>query len=210
MPIPLDKFSRLRPWLYHLTAAANVGRILRTRRIESATRLLILAGRPGLVQVRRRSHVSIEVDGESVQIRDQAPLHQGNAALPGGWGIGDLVSLLNDHVFFWPGTGAGPISYGLRHFQRYVDEKPAILRVTTVDLLSANTSSMPRFCRYNSGSPRCSNGRKSPRSAGTFVDGEGADFGPAAVVEVTFPGGLDLPAAVQLGSDPSGPWRLQR
>ena len=206
MPIDLDRFSRLRPFLYHLTSATNVSRILRTRRIESAARLMHLARRTELIGVRRREHISIAVGGEEITIRDQAPLHQGNMALADGWSFTDFVSLLNSRVFFWPGKIAGPISYGVRHYERYVHEKPVILRVPTKSLLIANPKTPPHFCRYNSGSPRCSNGLKSPRDRRTFVTGDEATFGAGHVVEVTFSEGVMLPEAVEAGSAPAGPW----
>src|SRR5882672_8653746 len=118
MPVLVDRFLRLRPFLYHLTDTRNVRRILRTRRIESAAHLLRLARRTDLVRERRRAHVSISVDGEEIAIRDQAPLHQGNMALADGCTFSDFVALLNERVFFWPGSADGPISYGVRHHGR--------------------------------------------------------------------------------------------
>src|SRR4051794_16687749 len=119
MSFHLDKFSKLRPFLYHLTSVSNLGRMLRTRRIESAATLMRLARRDDLIAVRRRDHVLVAIDGEEITIRDQAPLHQGNMALGGGWTFGDFVSLLNGRVFFWPGRAVGPIPHGFRHYERY-------------------------------------------------------------------------------------------
>jgi hypothetical protein len=151
----------------------------------------------------------VDVAGERIELRDQAPLHAGNMALDDGWTFDDFVAHLNERGFFWPGGDAGPISYGARHYERYAVEKPAILRIATAALLAENPERPPHFCRYNSGSPRCSNGRKSPRTARTFVRGEEADFGLGSVVEVTFVGEVRLPARVELGAQPRGPWRIR-
>jgi hypothetical protein len=207
MSISHTSLVKLRPYLFHLTAASNVERILRNRRIESALALLVAADRRELVRQRRRGHVQVEVDRETVQLRDQAPLHRGNMALEEGWAFEDFVEHLNERVFFWPGTASGPISYGMRHYERYKDEGPAILRVATAALVAENVHSPPLFCRYNSGSPRCSNGHKSPRTAQTFVAADRAEFGVGGVVEVTFVGTVRLPRHVEVGGAPGGPWR---
>lgn len=209
MAIPHEKLLELRPYMFHLTAAANVERILRMRRLESTASILRRAGRMDVARFRRRDHVSVEIDGERVQLRDQAPLHEGNMALDANWTFGDFVEHLNERVFFWPGGPEGPISYGVRHYERYSDEKPTILRIATEALLANNQDRPPHFCRYNSGSPRCSNGKKSPRTARTFVRGELAEFGVGSVVEVTFVGDVRLPARVEVGSHPGGPWRIR-
>lgn len=209
MPISQASLVKLRPYLFHLTATGNVERILRHRRIESAIALLGAAGRRDLARQRRRAHVHVEVDGVRIQLRDQAPLHPGNMALDGGWTFEDFVEHLNERVFFWPGTSSGPISYGVRHYERYRGEAPAILRVATADLIEENGHSPPLFCRYNSGSPRCSNGRKSPRTARTFMGAGDADFGIGGIVEVTFVGEVRLPPRVEVGGAPGGPWQLR-
>jgi hypothetical protein len=141
-------------------------------------------------------------------VRDQKPLHTGNTGLMGGWDFEQLLSHLNGRVFFWPGSAKGrPIPYGERHFQRYADESPIILRLATTDLLSLNPHVPPEFCRYNSGSPRCTQGLPSPRGPETFVTCEHANFRPASVVEVTFPGVVRIPSSAQLGDSTGGPWR---
>src|SRR5687767_6744778 len=96
------------------------------------------AGRTSAVAQRRRDHFVVNVDGEAVHIRDQAPLHRGNVRLEGGWSFDDLVRAINGRVFFWPGTERGPINYGIRHFERYETEQPAILRVSAEELVALN------------------------------------------------------------------------
>ena len=165
------------------------------------------ADRLDLVRRRRKGHERITIGSDVVLIRDQAPLHGGNLSLPISYTFEDFVESLNRRSFFWPGTAAGPISYGYRHFERYRNEAPVILRLTLDSLLLANPSTQPLFCRYNSGSPRCSNGVRSPRGPDTFL--LAADFNrtPSEVVEVTFDSEITLPAVTEVGSRPSGPWR---
>src|SRR5262249_15322688 len=153
------------------------------------------AGRPALIDHKRSSHIAVEVDGHQVWLRDQAPLHRGNVHLHGEWTFDDLVNSLNARAFFWPGTADRPISYGLRHFERYRREPCAILVLPTDATFAANRTREPLFCRYNSGSPRCTAGRPSPRGPATFVPA--ADFKgvPSQVVEVTYLQGVKLPAS---------------
>src|SRR6185295_17449394 len=96
-----------------------------------------------------------------------------------------LLKAINERVFFWPGTEFRPISYGIRHFERYRSERPVILRCKS-DLLFNTPGQEPEFCKYNSGSPRCSNGIGSPRGPDTFVPASRAMFSAAKAVEVTF------------------------
>ena len=144
--------------------------------------------------------------GTPVVLRDQAPLHEGNMDLQEGWTLEDFVEQLNQRVFFWPGTEDGPIDYGLRHFGRYASERPHLIRVRLASLLAANPGAMAQFCRYNSGSPRCVQGRRSPRSERTFLDHADVDFQRNQVVEVTFRGEVGLPFDAELGDRPGGPW----
>src|SRR6478752_8358185 len=102
MPISNEKFVRLKPFLFHLTSASNVARILRDGRLDCANALLRKARQAALGRVRRREHVSIEIGGEKVELRDQAPLHAGNMAIDAAWSFEDFVQHLNDRVFFWP------------------------------------------------------------------------------------------------------------
>jgi hypothetical protein len=150
--------------------------------------------------------VALTVEGETVLLRDQAPLHAGNMQLDSGWSFARFVRHLNDRVFFWPGGEGGPISYGLRHFGRYESEVPVILRVPFASLVAANPQLELLFCRYNSGSPRWSRGVAAPRGATTFVPAANAVFGPANVVEVTALNGVHLPNDSAQGQHPQGPW----
>lgn len=198
-------FTRTRPYAYHLTSKANLRLILASRRIDCAATLILKGGRKELLRRRRSKHEAVHVDGRAVSLRDQAPLHEGNLALSGVWSFADLVEALNKRVFFWPGTESGPNDYGHRHFGRYVVEKPALIRVKTCELLEANGSAA-EFCRYNSGSPRYSGGRPSPRGPNTFVSAVRFTGSPSNVVELVFRERAALPASLEVGTDPAGPW----
>jgi hypothetical protein len=207
MAFSLDRFAALRPFLFHLTAFDNLERVRRTGALESAAALIARSDRPGLLRERRPSGERVTVDGAAVHVRDQAPLHAGNVALPPDWEFEDLVEMLNQQVFFWPGGERGPIDYGLRHFGTYADEKSAILRVPFRSIAGANPGNPPRFCRFNSGAPRWSAGRAAPRGPDTFQEAAACDVLPGGVVEVTFQGRAALPPDTQFARGFAGPWQ---
>jgi hypothetical protein len=64
----------------------------------------------------------------------------------------------------------------------------------------------PLYCRYNSGSPRCSKGVGSARGPKTFVKSADADYAPCKVVEVTCQNQVTLPPIVDIGDSIFGPW----
>ena len=138
----------------------------------------------------------IGVGASEVRVRDQAPLHAGNVEFEAGWDFARLVAALNDRVYFWPGTADSPIEYGLRHLGRYLSESPAIIKIPTRSLFAINPA--PLFCGYNSGSPRCSGGRKSPRGSTTFQSGANCTLGASDVVEVTFEEVARLPSEAEV------------
>jgi hypothetical protein len=189
----LKQFAKARPYLYHLTATGNLVRIRALRCLESSEVLLNHIAQPTLLQQRRTNHLAITVGGVTVSLRDQAPLYEGNIEFEAGWTFPQVVALLNQRVFFWPGKAPGPIAYGVRYYERYEAEQPAVLRVPTCGLLRANASNPPLFCRYNSGSPRCSGGVRSPRGASTFQAASAVRYPPSEVVEVTFVDRVSLP-----------------
>jgi hypothetical protein len=207
MTIDLGAFSELRPYLFHLTAAENLPRIRRTRVLESTAALVQRANRPELLDVKRRSHVRLTIDGDEVILRDQAPLHAGNILFNDDCTFAQFVGQLNARVFFWPGDEDGPIPYGLRHFARYESESPAILRVSFTGLMTANPGLNPLFCRYNSGSPRWSRGAAAPRGAATFVPAAEASFRLSEVVEVTALNLVQLPDDTLWSERLSRPWK---
>lgn len=164
-----------------------------------------LANEPGQHGQKRSIARTVVAAGRPVSLRDQATLHAGNVALQGGWTFERLVEELNARVFFWPGRDA-PIDYGRRHFERYRSEGPALLRLDFLDICVANPRVGPDVCRYNSGSPRFSNGRPSPRGPDTFQPLALSDLTPSQVVEVTFRRTITLPPSVEVAAHPEGPW----
>lgn len=209
MPFALCRFTRTRPFQYHLTAAANVPRIRRMGRLESAARTFVAGGCPELMRRRRTEICRILVGGEEVYVRDQEPLCRRNMKLdPACWTFDDFVEKLNGLVFFWPGGRDGPIQPGRKHFKRYQEEKPALIRVCTQPLFDTNSCTTPLFCRYNSGAPRCSKGKSSPRGEQTFLDAGSFPDTPGKVIETTFPESVVLPEdATEIGRAPEGPWK---
>lgn len=204
----IENFITARPYLYHLTAQSNLKRIVSTRSLESTARLAQAAARPDLLRVRRKAHELLELDGERVTIRDQAPLHRGNMQLTDGWTYEDFIAYLNQRVFFWPGTAKGPIAYGMRHFERYRAEQPTILRVSTNSLVASNASALLTFSTCNSGSPRYNGGNPAKRGPNTFIPTDGAAFTPGRVVEVTVEGSVALPPDTEYGNSDGERWTL--
>jgi len=202
----VDSYASARPYLFHLTHRDNLNHIRELGRLFPAAVLMERAKQNDLIRTLRRGSREISVDGRTIVIRDQDRLHRGNTRSPTGYIFEDLIEALNRRIFFWPGAGAGPISYGQRHFERYEKEQPVILRIDFQSLLDANPSASPLYCRYNSGSPRCSDGNKSPRGPNTFLSAAEFHETPSKVVEVTFDTEIILPPTTQVGSYPSGPW----
>jgi hypothetical protein len=206
--VPLVNYETARPFLYHLTHRANLARLRETSRLFPVAVLLQNAQRNDLLRARRPESIAVRMGEIVVWIRDQAPLREGNIRFSNGYTFGDLIESLNRRIFFWPGLGAKPISYGMRHFERYESEKPVVLRIGFEALLRANPGVAPRFCRYNSGSPRCSNGKRSPRGPDTFLLAQDFHETASKVVEVTFDTEIRLPQDTEFGETPKGPWRL--
>jgi hypothetical protein len=206
MGLDLGLFIERRPYAYHLTALENFRLMSASGFIRSASEL-IESARAGLLRVRRRGHAPIQIGDAKALLRDQDPLHEGNIRFEGGWKMADLVEELNRHVFFWPGTDEKPNDYGTRHYKRYSrSEKPVIVRVPTASLINANPDLKPHFCQFNSGSPRCVGGRRSPRGPDTFLPAERFPGTASDVAELTFRGAVRLPAQTEYASTPYGPW----
>jgi len=194
----LQDMVRVRPMLFHLTASSNIDRIRSLGRLDPAADLIRAAGHDGeLLTERRTGHVPIVVAGTRVLLRDQAPLHAGNVALDAGYSFGDVVRMLNERVYFWPGTTAGPIASGVNHFTRYAvkeREDCVVLVIPSASLLAANPTLPPLFSRCNSGSPRHNpKSGKQPRGPHTFRPAEQFEGTARDIVEVTFAGPVRLP-----------------
>jgi hypothetical protein len=186
MPFTHTEYSRLRPFVYHLTARENLAHIRDQRRLDSSAALLAKAERTG--EVRRKRHVMTpaHIGSATVLLRDQRPLHERNIAYAPGWRFEDVLEDLNWRVFFWPGGAGGPIPHGRRYIERYLGQGPIILRAHLASLLWHNPARPPHFCRYNSGSPRYSGGKPSYRGPDLFLPAERFPGTPGGVVEVTF------------------------
>ena len=82
-----------------------------------------------------------------------------------------------------------------------------MLRVLLRELLIANPNHIPFFCRYNSGAPRTSRGRKSPRGPETFTLAPRWSAPASRVAEVSFVGTVILPATTEFWDEEAGGWK---
>jgi len=180
----LDTFTRLRTHAYHLTERLNLARIMRTGCLEAASSLYLKAGCSGRITQRRSAHDVIQVNGESVHVRDQSPLKQGNIDLT-TTSFNDVIRTLNNHVFFWPGDHRRPILSGRNHFGRYSSSDCVVFVIQTRNIFNANTA-RPKFSACNSGAPRMQQGRKQPRDSQTFRYAHDFQRNPGEVIEVVF------------------------
>jgi hypothetical protein len=203
MGIEFSRLNSLRPYVYHLTARANLPLIEKSGQLLCTRLLLDRAGMQHLNDSRRDRHEAVPAPGGVVIVRDQAPLIQGAIEFEPEWTLARLVAHINEHVFMWPGTVAGPVKSGVNHFARYSSEQPVVLRFPMSHLGSLN----PKFCRYNSGAPRCSGGKYSPRGANTYLPASKFPGTASEVVEVVVEQVLPLPPSVEVADEPIGPWR---
>src|SRR5260370_5046139 len=202
-----EHFSRIRPFLFHLTNRNNIGGIRNLGKLHSAAVLIEKAGDSTYLRQKRIESIEFQIGKVMVSLSDQQPLYAGNVRLEGGWSFEEFVESLNQRIYFWPGKQNGPIPYGHRHFQRYVNEGPVIVRISTGELYRANPGVSPHYCRFNSGSPRCSNGIPSPRGPNTFIGSAEANYAPSKVIEVTYLTTVNLPSLVEVADSIFGPWR---
>lgn len=202
----LEKLNRLRPFVYHLTSANSIPSISESGFLRSACSLAADHGSVDKLLSKRRDSLIFP----NATIRDQAPLYEQNIEFAEGFSMTNFLELLNAHVYFWPGNGKCPTDYGQRHFERYKSEKPLVLRIPLLDLVAENRPSRPLLCRFNSGSPRCSGGKKSPRTPNTF-EAIGLFKGtPSQVVEIVYRDEAKLPPSTQVGSGLRGGWQQLR
>jgi hypothetical protein len=208
MPFALDLFARQRPFVYHLTSPDNIDSIRSARRLECAADFIKNSGSDDLLQKQRKPSCYVRASNTNVRLQSQSPLHPGNVAFEDGWSLSDLIACLNGLVFFWPGTESSPNRYGENHFKsRSWSERPIALRVPTAELLESNRGNRPLFCRFNSGSPRCVKGRKSPRGPNTFLPADRFEGTLSEVAELVFSGNVHLPDATEFRLSPDCPWR---
>jgi hypothetical protein len=189
----IDRFVELRPFAYHVTRAANLKSVARERKLFPAADLIKRSGQPHLLRLRRSEPRSIAADGQTFVLQDQRPPIVANVELHSGWTEGDFVEFLNHHVFFWPGVNSGPIKYGTRLLEHYEDDRPAVLRVRTAQLIQAHIRLSPLFCAFNSGAPRMQSGRRVPRGPDLFSPAGEFSRSPGKAVELVFRGSVFLP-----------------
>lgn len=202
----LDQLLTLQPYLYHLTAAENARSILARGEILSARAILAAAGHVELLRDRRTKDTVIKVAEASFRLRDQRPLQLGSIQLERGTSFEEFVEILNSLVFFWPGGVDGPIEMARNHFERYMHESPAMLRVRLDDLVQANPSVEPKVSACNSGAPRCNPVTgKGVRGPNTFVTLDRFQGSAGVVREVVFADRVVLPA-VEVGTLRAGRW----
>jgi hypothetical protein len=206
MPFNLTQLLRTRPYLYHLTAMDNLPSIANDMELRCAKVLLESAGLSHKASTKRQEHLPLPANAGPTFIRDQKPLIEGAIAFEKGWDLARFVESVNEHVFFWPGRSSGPIESGRNHFERYQAEGPAILRLPTESMIAENL----RFSRYNSGAPRCSGGKRSPRGKSTYLSASEFPGTVSEVIEVVAVRACALPSCVEVSCSPEGPWRPLR
>jgi hypothetical protein len=135
-----------------------------------------------------------------VALRDQLALRPGQVCLTGGLALEELRAAINARIFFWPGNQDGLNRYGRNFIDAYSSrgQRPTTLRIGFWDLVQANPGTAPYFCKFNSGAPRTSKGRKSPRGPDTFQTAEEWSGLPSDVAEVSFVDKVALPQSVEV------------
>jgi len=201
--LDLQAYLKLRPMLYHGTARSNLPCIQHERVLYSAA---ILAPHH-CHGVRSREQVVKRGDHDA-GLRDQQKLQQGHVEYRGGWGPRELLSAINGRVFFWPGDQDDPNRYGRKFADAYRGrgQTPMMLRIAFLDLLQPNPGTPAHFCKFNSGAPRTTAGRKSPRGPDTFQTAEEWHGPPSRVAEVSFVGKVVLPQSAEVWDQALG-WR---
>jgi len=203
-----DAFVSLRPYLYHTTSDNNLVGIIGARRLKSAGLLLLESDLYQELEIQRLAYYPVMTDHGHAWLQTQRPLHAGNIDFRDSYSLEDVVGMLNSKVFFWPGSKAGPIDYGTRHLDANKWPSAAsMLRVRTIDIFRSAASNPPQFCQYNSGSPRCSKGKKSPRGSNTFSTADYYAKSPGSIKEVVFDDHVDLPVSTEKWDRTIRSWR---
>jgi len=206
----ISKFIITRPFLYHLTDQRNLDYIGQKKGILFSTTEIIQRSelnadeKEKILRERRPNHTKVRINGFDISIRDQKPISIRNLSkcLTDGWSYGDFLYHLNNRVFFWP-----TIPRLSRHFNRYADERPLIIRVSSREIFELNQD--PEFCRLNSGATRSSShygGAPPQRGKDTFLKADQYPYSVSGVAEVTFINMCQLPKVISLSNDPLGPW----
>ena len=203
----IDEFTRNRPFLYHLTAFNNLGNILKNKALFSTANIVNMSKMVGgrlFLRTRRTKHEIIDVNGTSFHIRDQAPISLlALSKCLDKMDCGGYIEFLNERVFWWPTAERLQ-----RHFKRYEDENPLIIKCSASELFKLNSN--PLFSRLNSGATRANShlgGVPPLRGRETFLSSEEYCRGVATVAEVTFLDKCYLPSLIYIGHSPHGEWQ---
>jgi len=160
-----------------------------------------------MIRLRRSHDLELAIGADKVLQRNQEPLVEANLLLEEGWTFADLIEYLNEHVFFWPGTGSALDPLGNSFLSRYGGGTASILRIRLARAARTNAGVPPLFSRYNSGAGRFSGGKPSPRGPATFVIASRFKGTRSQVKEIAFRGAVSLPADTEIAPQLSGPWR---
>jgi uncharacterized protein DUF7002 len=170
MAVSVPEFVDRYPVLWHITCEANLQRIRRTRALESAAALMQQAGDDTWLRRRRREPQRLNVDGESIWLRDQEPLMEGAIRFEGSWNLERLIEEINKRVFFWPGDFRGPISRARENFDAFRNQPGAVaLRLPSDAVAACCRPFHLQLTVVNVGAPRVSGGKKSLRGPRTFM-----------------------------------------
>lgn len=208
MGFTIQRLADLRPFAFHSSGQENFEAILHHRKLRSASTILEGTGHDNLLTNRRATSMTLQVNGETVVIRDNRPLRPASVQYLDGWSLSDLLKELNSRVFLWPGTDKGPIRRGRSHFERYAAEGSVFtIRVPTLSLVAANHDSDLWVTRCNSGSARHHGGQPVPRGPSTFQLPKKSTFRPSQVIELSYIGEASLPVDAQWSESLVGPWK---
>lgn len=205
----LQKFIEKRPYLYHLTNSENATKIITKRKLFSANRLIDMSANPenqGIKSKRRLEHTELFIEEERLWLRDQRPISELvlSKCLTNGWSVQQFLEYLNDRVFMWP-----TLDRLSRHYDRYANEGPSILRFRTKEVLDLNPH--VKFCRLNSGATRANShlgGIAPERGPNTFMDAIAYPFPIGSVAEVTFEGECSIDCEIWVGTSPQDKFEL--
>jgi hypothetical protein len=163
MGIALADLIGMSPCLYHVTYEDGLGRIRRSRRLESAAALMDAGGQISWSRKRRDTMLRFLVDDDPIVLTDQLPINVKNIAFQDGWTLPDLIESINRRVFFWRGSTAGLLRSNQGHFGKYENagHRLVFLRLNFDETSRLNAERGPELCKHNSGAQR-DNMRVSP------------------------------------------------
>lgn len=202
----LESLCTVWPHSYHVTAKANLASIRESRVLWPARTLLERANRSRFVRQRRTQDLILQVEMLQVLIRNQISLEPSLLDLGPTCTLEEYVACLNSYVFFWPGTTLGPISDGLRMFERTNGTPAVIIRVPTASLIGTNGASPKYVTTCNTGKTWTERGMRVRRDPQVFQCLNAFSGQPASIREICFKGEIRFPDDAELGTGPAGPW----